>query len=294
MFRAKHGSLFKKRAAALEGSSFDDDDGGGERLSQRDHNIRALVSGQMGVVQRQPVMACLSISERDRQLRAPFKSHSSMRTGDSETLLKRRTLGVRRQFSSKFVSKPFRPLKKTSSDEAADDDDDEQAVVDVPAIMNKENKVEVEKVPPHEPLILYRSPPPLEGGEGGEGEEGAEGEGQKTGEDGEGDGDAKGADEEPAAPHEVSVHSCLARWLRPHQRVGLQFMFDCCMGLMEGLDGSGCILADDMGLGKVRICSSLPRRHVNPTPRQPTCHAHLFVPPQRHVTPSPSRLHHHT
>jgi hypothetical protein len=220
-----------------------------------------------------------------------------MRTGDSETLLKRRTLGVRRQFSSKFVSKPFRPLKRTSSDDAADDDD-AQAVVDVPAIMNKENKVEVEKVPPHEPLILYRSPPPPEGAEGAEGAEGVEGgvagegvegEGQKTGEDGEGDGDAKGADEEPAAPHEVSVHSCLARWLRPHQRVGLQFMFDCCMGLMEGLDGSGCILADDMGLGKVRICSSLPCRHVNSSP-----FSSVRSPPTPPPSPPPSRLHRHT
>ncbi|KAL8449915.1 hypothetical protein Emed_002878 [Eimeria media] len=42
---------------------------------------------------------------------------------------------------------------------------------------------------------------------------------------------------------------CCFRWLREHQRQGVQFVFDCIMGLKE-FDGYGCILADDMGLGK--------------------------------------------
>ncbi|KAL8429772.1 hypothetical protein ACSSS7_006367 [Eimeria intestinalis] len=42
---------------------------------------------------------------------------------------------------------------------------------------------------------------------------------------------------------------CCPRWLREHQRQGVQFVFDCIMGLKE-FDGFGCILADDMGLGK--------------------------------------------
>lgn len=41
----------------------------------------------------------------------------------------------------------------------------------------------------------------------------------------------------------------LASKLRPHQREGVQFLFDCTMG-MKGFEGEGCILADDMGLGK--------------------------------------------
>ncbi|CAM9643718.1 unnamed protein product, partial [Chrysoparadoxa australica] len=41
----------------------------------------------------------------------------------------------------------------------------------------------------------------------------------------------------------------ICKWLRPHQREGVQFVFDCLMGLRE-YDGFGCILADDMGLGK--------------------------------------------
>lgn len=44
----------------------------------------------------------------------------------------------------------------------------------------------------------------------------------------------------------VVVDPMLTRWLRPHQREGLQFMFDCVAGLRGG-GGQGCILADDMG-----------------------------------------------
>ena len=45
------------------------------------------------------------------------------------------------------------------------------------------------------------------------------------------------------------VPPVLAKWLRPHQREGVQFMYECVMG-MRSFNGNGCILADDMGLGK--------------------------------------------
>jgi len=48
---------------------------------------------------------------------------------------------------------------------------------------------------------------------------------------------------------EVVVDPALTRVLREHQRIGVQFLFDCLMGL-KSFDGFGCILADDMGLGK--------------------------------------------
>jgi SNF2 family DNA or RNA helicase len=47
------------------------------------------------------------------------------------------------------------------------------------------------------------------------------------------------------------VPQVLAKWLRPHQREGVLFMYQCVMGLKD-FNGAGCILADDMGLGKVR------------------------------------------
>ena len=47
----------------------------------------------------------------------------------------------------------------------------------------------------------------------------------------------------------VFVPPVLAKWLRPHQREGVFFMYQCVMGLKQH-KGQGCILADDMGLGK--------------------------------------------
>ena len=61
-------------------------------------------------------------------------------------------------------------------------------------------------------------------------------------------------DQAPAeayAKESAFVPPVLAKWLRPHQREGVQFMYECVMG-MRDFNGNGCILADDMGLGKVR------------------------------------------
>ena len=46
----------------------------------------------------------------------------------------------------------------------------------------------------------------------------------------------------------VMVDPYLARHLRPHQREGVQFLYDCVMGAREPTR-TGAILADDMGLG---------------------------------------------
>uniref|UniRef100_A0A453PN87 Helicase ATP-binding domain-containing protein n=1 Tax=Aegilops tauschii subsp. strangulata TaxID=200361 RepID=A0A453PN87_AEGTS len=48
----------------------------------------------------------------------------------------------------------------------------------------------------------------------------------------------------------IEVDHLLVRYLRPHQREGVQFMFDCVSGLLSDDGIAGCILADDMGLGK--------------------------------------------
>ncbi|PSS26102.1 Protein CHROMATIN REMODELING like [Actinidia chinensis var. chinensis] len=48
----------------------------------------------------------------------------------------------------------------------------------------------------------------------------------------------------------ISVEYLLVRFLRPHQREGVQFMFECVTGLYSASNINGCILADDMGLGK--------------------------------------------
>ncbi|XWS39958.1 hypothetical protein CRYUN_Cryun18bG0099000 [Craigia yunnanensis] len=48
----------------------------------------------------------------------------------------------------------------------------------------------------------------------------------------------------------IAVDPLLVRFLRPHQREGVQFMFECVSGLCSAANINGCILADDMGLGK--------------------------------------------
>lgn len=54
----------------------------------------------------------------------------------------------------------------------------------------------------------------------------------------------------------VVIDPVLARVLRPHQREGVQFMYECLTGVrIPGYHG--CILADDMGLGKTLQCITL-------------------------------------
>ncbi|EJD52598.1 hypothetical protein AURDEDRAFT_181169 [Auricularia subglabra TFB-10046 SS5] len=51
----------------------------------------------------------------------------------------------------------------------------------------------------------------------------------------------------PVVP--VVIDPFLARHLRPHQIEGVKFVYECVMG-MRPHEGFGCILADDMGMGK--------------------------------------------
>ncbi|XP_076246911.1 DNA repair and recombination protein RAD54B isoform X2 [Calliopsis andreniformis] len=52
---------------------------------------------------------------------------------------------------------------------------------------------------------------------------------------------------------EVSVDTCLVNVLRPHQRYGVVFLYECIMGLKVP-NYFGAILADEMGLGKTLQC----------------------------------------
>lgn len=54
----------------------------------------------------------------------------------------------------------------------------------------------------------------------------------------------------------VVVDPMLSKILRPHQREGVKFMYDCVMGTqIENFNG--CIMADEMGLGKTLQCITL-------------------------------------
>jgi DNA repair and recombination protein RAD54B len=50
-------------------------------------------------------------------------------------------------------------------------------------------------------------------------------------------------------PIDVVLDPLLARHLRPHQKQGVKFLYECVMGIKE-FNGQGAILADEMGLGK--------------------------------------------
>uniref|UniRef100_A0A182FEL9 DNA repair and recombination protein RAD54-like n=2 Tax=Anopheles albimanus TaxID=7167 RepID=A0A182FEL9_ANOAL len=59
---------------------------------------------------------------------------------------------------------------------------------------------------------------------------------------------------------DVQVPACLAKHLRPHQREGVAFLYECVTGMrmMDPPGGYyGAILADEMGLGKTLQCISL-------------------------------------
>ncbi|CAI4055412.1 DNA-dependent ATPase RDH54 SKDI_02G1790 [Saccharomyces kudriavzevii IFO 1802] len=77
-----------------------------------------------------------------------------------------------------------------------------------------------------------------------------------------------------AAEVDVIVDPLVGKFLRPHQREGVKFMYDCVMGLARpsfedqnsdakslvlenDSDISGCLLADDMGLGKTLMSITL-------------------------------------
>ncbi|CAH1775691.1 unnamed protein product [Owenia fusiformis] len=57
-------------------------------------------------------------------------------------------------------------------------------------------------------------------------------------------------------PVHVVVDPILSRVLRPHQREGVKFMYDCVTGLQIE-NNFGCIMADEMGLGKTLQCITL-------------------------------------
>lgn len=54
----------------------------------------------------------------------------------------------------------------------------------------------------------------------------------------------------------VVVDPMLTKILRPHQREGVKFMYDCVTG--KRIENAyGCIMADEMGLGKTLQCITL-------------------------------------
>jgi hypothetical protein len=173
----------------------------------------------------------------------------------SIALRKVKTLG----YSKNFV--PLRPGGPCSllvrglvrSEPAAADDGEEEELPSRAAL------------PPYEPLVLWQEELPE--GEALDEEQPSEADGGAVLEaGGTVTGGAAGGVEAtvvpaPGAPrrrvpHKIEVVPELASKLRPHQRQGVQFLFDCTMG-RRSFEGNGCILADDMGLGKTLMSITL-------------------------------------
>lgn len=76
----------------------------------------------------------------------------------------------------------------------------------------------------------------------------------------------------------VVVDPILANVLRPHQREGVTFMYDCVVG-KKG-EFNGCIMADEMGLGKTLQCVTLTWTLLRQSPNcKPTINKAIIVCP---------------
>ncbi len=80
-------------------------------------------------------------------------------------------------------------------------------------------------------------------------------------------------------PVPVVVDPLLTAVLRPHQREGVKFMYDCVTGIQIA-DNYGCIMADEMGLGKTLQCITLLWTLLRQSPDcKPTIEKAIIVTP---------------
>lgn len=76
----------------------------------------------------------------------------------------------------------------------------------------------------------------------------------------------------------VVVDPVLGNILRPHQREGVKFMYDCVTGAKGSFQG--CIMADEMGLGKTLQCITLLYTLLRQSPEcKPTINKAIIVCP---------------
>ncbi|KAJ8972646.1 hypothetical protein NQ317_008232 [Molorchus minor] len=89
----------------------------------------------------------------------------------------------------------------------------------------------------------------------------------------------------------VVVDPALGNILRPHQREGVKFMYDCVTGVQ--IPGSyGCIMADEMGLGKTLQCITLLWSLVRQGPEgKPTIDKGIIVCPSSLVKNWSNEIH---
>ncbi|KAL3776954.1 hypothetical protein ACHAW5_009286 [Stephanodiscus triporus] len=221
---------------------------GGRSVPSSDRGL--FRPGARLIIARAPVMAGLSVSGPSagllRKFQRPMTKRRSYDKG-ADLALKTSTLGQKRRFDgmARLFARAGKGLSYSlpganrggeeggTSDESNSDDDDDEG---------KEDDR------PFEPLLLWKSP-----------HQGGEAKGLPPRLSTITRPDEYGVEEtvtelvpapiEAYAKESAFAPAVLAKFLRPHQREGVQFMYECVMSLKD-FNGAGCILADDMGLGK--------------------------------------------
>jgi DNA repair and recombination protein RAD54 and RAD54-like protein len=225
------------------------DDGEGTLATNAARNRRLLQSGDgLGAIKRLPVLSFFTIptEERTEKLKQSFKSPcEAHRTDESNRLLRVKTLGMRRRWGT-----GMKPMVKHDLPPVQLEDVDDNPLAD---FENQQPNIIVEEPPkpppgpddppPPPPLVLWQS------------------------------------EQDPAL--QVVVPEIVGKFLRPHQREGVQFMFDCVTRI-RGFEGEGCILADDMGLGKtlqsITLMYTLFKTSMSPD-NKPICRRAIVVCP---------------
>ena len=210
----------KEEAKGEESDLAADDDEPLPALSQQDAarraaNVAALLGGSLAV-SRRPIAQSLSVAGAEAVLRSAFCSPVPGALAASETL--RRKLAKRRAFVPWGSNQPLQlpAFRATAPPVVAESDAAAAAAA----------SVDDGGPPPGEPLCLWEEPEKKE--------EGVEG------------GAALASSSSTSSPRaRIMVDPMLTRWLRPHQREGVAFMFECVTGI-KGFEGRGCLLADDV------------------------------------------------
>lgn len=196
----------------------------GETIMAR-RNAAAVVSGRC-IVSREPLTNWLMV-QQGRPVTTKFISPCGTRTSDSDQLFKKKSIGMRKPQAHMFIKSTgvggmvkFQPvlqdLTNLDGEEALALGQAEEDGMPAGEGGREEGVVLEERT--WESLVLW--------------------EGEVENEEGE------------VVVHQIKVADRLCKVLRPHQREGVQFVFECLTGQRDGFNGQGCILADDMGLGK--------------------------------------------
>ena len=213
-----HAKVKQRALARLSSSALDLDDHQDESLSSL--NSSALLTGELRV-QRAPLMSSLSIKGEEDPLasmyRRPFvrpRVSGQPSKEAAKVMMKEkwgRRLGMR--FRGTGVLGPMKPLMASLPLPVTADVKVDSAEA-VAVVRQKEG---------FQPLIIWEQNQLSD-------EERAKYPGREWSDS-------------------IEVPPIIARFLRPHQREGVQFMAECVLGLRR-FRGAGAILADDMGLGK--------------------------------------------